>query len=122
MGSDTLTLFAMVAVGGAIGAVSRYTVYRIVDTEFPWGVFIVNIVGCTLAAFMMFKFGDSMGPNAMSFLFVGIFGGFTTFSTFTTDTVNMVINHQMLEAALNFVLNAVLCLCGAFIGWFLSTI
>ncbi len=112
----------MVALGGAIGAVLRYTIYRTVDTQFPWATFIVNIVGCTLAAYLMFSFSGNMDETAKCFLFVGIFGAFTTFSTFSIDTVNLVVDKEYLEAAGNFVLNALFCVGGGFLGWFISTL
>ncbi len=122
METETLTLFLLVALGGAIGAVLRYAVYRTVDTEFPWATFIVNIIGCTLAAFLMFRFGLDMGSETRTFLFVGIFGAFTTLSTFSIDTVNLFFDEKYVDAFANFVLNAVVCLAGAFIGKGLSVI
>lgn len=120
MDLESLYPFFAVALGGAIGAVLRYAVYRTVDTEFPWATFIVNIVGCTLASFLMFKYGAGMDDLARTLLFVGIFGAFTTMSTFSIDTVKLFIGEQYVDALINFFLNAVVCLAGAFIGRGLS--
>lgn len=117
---NTLYMFLGVAAGGAIGAVLRYTVYRTVDTEFPWATFIVNIVGCTLAAFLMFRFSGNMDEVFRVFLFVGIFGAFTTMSTFSIDTVKLFINEDYILALTNVLINAVLCVAGAFLGRFIA--
>lgn len=119
---NTISLFIGVALGGAAGAVLRYTVYRSVETEFPWATFIVNIVGCTLAAFLMFKFGSGMDKMFYTALFTGVFGAFTTMSTFSIDTIKLFVNEEYLSAIFNFVINAVLCVCGAAIGRWLALI
>ncbi len=108
--------FAAVAAGGAIGAVLRFSVYKMVDTEFPWATFLVNIIGCCLASFLMFRYGGDMGYALRSFVFVGIFGAFTTMSTFSIDTVNLMVAGTFGQAAANIVLNAGCCIIGAFAG------
>lgn len=117
--NDTLTAILCVAAGGAIGAVLRYLAYRYIDTEFPWATFIVNLVGCTLSAFIFFKIG-SFDENVRLFIFIGFFGAFTTMSTFSLDTVKMFANELYVDALLNFILNAVLCVGGAFLGRWLA--
>ena len=57
---SALIPFLAVAAGGAVGAVLRFSVYKTVDASFPWATFIVNIVGCVLASFLMFRYGMSM--------------------------------------------------------------
>lgn len=117
--NDTMMAVVMVAIGGAIGAVARYSVYRMVDTEFPWATFMVNIIGCTLAAFLMFRFGGDMSDPMRSLIFVGIFGAFTTMSTFSIDVVKLLVAEEYLLALWDFVLNAMVCVGGAIIGrWF----
>lgn len=117
---NTLYPFIAAALGGAIGATVRYAVYRTVDTEFPWATFIVNITGCIVASFLMFKFGIDMGETSKTFLFVGIFGAFTTMSTFSIDTVKLFVGEQYIDALVNFLINTVLCVFGAFIGRWLA--
>ena len=119
---DTMTAVLMVAIGGAIGAVARYSVYRLVDTEFPWATFVVNIIGCTLAAFLMFRFGADMSYPLRSLIFVGMFGAFSTMSTFTTDVVNLLASQEYVLALWDFILNCVVCLGGAVLGRWLSLI
>ena len=105
--------FAAAAAGGAAGALCRYTVSRLVDTDFPWATFIVNLSGCFLASFLMFRFGDSLEDSVRILLFTGFFGAFTTMSTFSIDTINLVADGSYWLAAGNVVLNSAVCIAGA---------
>ncbi len=109
-----------VAAGGAIGAVLRFSVYRLVETDFPWATFIVNIVGCVLASFLMFRCGVDMQDQLKTFLFVGLFGAFTTMSTFSIDTVNLIADGSYWYAAGNVLLNSAVCVAGAAAGRYLA--
>jgi len=81
----------IVGLGGFIGTVARYLISRYfqlnLTSVFPWGTFIVNIVGCLLIGLIygISEKGDLMSPEVRLFLTVGICGGFTTFSTFSND-------------------------------------
>ncbi len=75
---------------GALGAMSRYSVYRVVETAFPWATFIVNITGCLTASFLMFGYGSDIDGTSRLLLFTGFFGAYTTMSTFSIDTVNLI--------------------------------
>ena len=112
--------FLAVAAGGAVGAVLRFSVYRTVDASFPWATFIVNIVGCVLASFLMFRYGIDMQSTLKSFVFVGMFGAFTTMSTFSIDTVNLLVDGSYGLAVGNIVLNSVVCVIGAVCGRYLA--
>jgi fluoride exporter len=116
MNWDPLLPLLSVAIGGAIGATLRYAVYRTVDTQFPWATFIVNFVGCTLAAFLMFKYGTGMDNAVYTLLFVGIFGAFTTLSTFSIETVVLFAEGNYAWSIGNFLLNSFICVMGAFVG------
>ena len=112
--------FLAVAAGGAVGAVLRFSVYKTVDAGFPWATFIVNIVGCVLASFLMFRYGIDMQSTLKSFVFVGMFGAFTTMSTFSIDTVNLLVDGSYGLAVGNIVLNSVVCVIGAVCGRYLA--
>lgn len=112
--------FLAVAAGGAIGAVLRYSVYRVVESDFPWATFTVNILGCILASFLLFKYGLAMENTFKTFLFVGIFGAFTTMSTFSIDTVNLLVEGSTATAVMNICLNSVVCVSGALMGRWLA--
>jgi CrcB protein len=81
----------IVGFGGFIGTAARFLISRYfqenVASVFPWGTFIVNIVGCLLIGLIygISEKGDLMSPEVRLFLTVGICGGFTTFSTFSND-------------------------------------
>ena len=112
--------FLAVAAGGAVGAVLRFSVYKTVDASFPWATFIVNIVGCVLASFLMFRYGIDMQSTLRSFVFVGLFGAFTTMSTFSIDTVNLLVDGSYAGAVVNIVLNSIVCVIGAVCGRYLA--
>ena len=119
-GMNALVPFLAVAAGGAVGAVLRFSVYKVVDTGFPWATFIVNIVGCILASFLMFRYGLDMQSTLRSFIFVGMFGAFTTMSTFSIDTVNLLVDGSYGLAVGNILMNSVLCVFGAVCGRYLA--
>lgn len=120
MGMEQLVPFLAVAAGGAFGALMRFSVYRAVETDFPWATFIVNIVGCCLASFLMFRWGiDAEGP-LKTMVFTGFFGAFTTMSTFSIDTVNLMTAGSYGLAGINILMNSVLCVIGAVAGRWLA--
>ena len=113
--NSTIMAFICVACGGALGAVTRYTTIRLVGTSFPWATFIVNIVGCTLASFIAFRF-TGLSQMTKSFIVIGFMGALTTMSTFTTDTMMMLDDGRYGTLAFNVFLNVGICLLGAIAG------
>jgi CrcB protein len=120
-----MQLILAIAVGGAIGAVTRHLfsaeVMRLIGGDFPWGILLVNILGSlimgVLAELFALKWGASLEMRA--FLTVGILGGFTTFSTFSLDTALLIERGQILSAGL-YVLASVAGSVGAlFLGLYL---
>jgi len=97
----------LIALGGSIGAVARYglsgLVQRFTSPYFPFGTFTVNIVGCLvfgiLAGIAEQRF--ALGPQARAFLLIGVLGGFTTFSSFTYETFQLLRDAEIARAALN---------------------
>jgi CrcB protein len=119
MDSEELKLVLLVAAGGAIGSVLRYVVQGYVTREdFPWGTFAVNFIGSFLIALLFFYWsqGQNVTPLARAFLFIGLFGGFTTLSSFSLETVNLVQDGQWIWGIGNIMLNGGLCVVGAFAG------
>jgi CrcB protein len=97
----------LIALGGSIGAVARYglagLVQRVTTPYFPFGTFVVNIVGCLafgiLAGLAEQRF--ALGPAARAFLLIGVLGGFTTFSSFSFETFQLLRDAEIMRATLN---------------------
>lgn len=117
--ANDVRLVLLVAIGGAIGSVLRYAVSGFLNqSDFPWGTFAVNFSGTFLLALLFFVLpghGD-WAASARTFTFAGLFGGYTTFSTFGVETVELVRVGSLRFAALNVGLNGGLCVAGAFAG------
>ena len=96
---------AYVALGGALGAVARYGisgwVYDRVGETFPWGTIVVNVLGClALGAVVRWLQVSAVSPELRPFLTIGLLGAFTTFSTFSYETVALLQEGQWLRAGL----------------------
>ena len=95
----------VVALGGAAGSVARYVVglwtAQAFGATFPWGTFTVNVLGCFLIG-VLATFADeagSIGPQGRALLVVGVLGGFTTFSSFSLDTIRLVQANELVRAS-----------------------
>ena len=113
----------LVAAGGALGAVARYVltgvVHRITSPYFPYGTFTVNVVGC-LAFGILAGLADErfvIGAPARVFLLIGVVGGFTTFSSYTFETFQLLRDMQVLRATLNAVGQVVVGLVALWAGY-----
>jgi CrcB protein len=124
--SVAMTLW--VAVGSAIGGVARYwcsgIVARYIGETFPWGTLVVNVVGSLLVGFIA-TISDTDGrfiipAEARQFLMVGILGGFTTFSSFSLQTLTLARDGQWLLVGANIVGSVVLCLIMVWAGHMLA--
>ena len=90
-----MKLVLVIAAGGGLGAVARYLlagqVTRLLGSQFPWGILVVNVVGSFAMGVLielMARFW-SASPEARAFLAVGVLGGFTTYSTFSHDAATL---------------------------------
>jgi len=117
------TWFA-VLLGGALGsaarhAVNRWTVHRF-ETAVPLATAIVNVVGCAIIgtiAGLLVAGHLKMTPTVRTFVFVGLLGGFTTFSSFGLDTLTMAKEGRAFMAALNVAAQVGLGLLAVFAGY-----
>jgi CrcB protein len=100
-----MTRVLIVAAGGAIGSALRYLLAGSVQrfATFPAGTFVVNAVGCLLVGFLAglaFERG-TLTPNTRLFLIIGVCGGFTTFSAFSYETLELIRTGEFLRAGVN---------------------
>ncbi|MFA6710853.1 MAG: CrcB family protein [Candidatus Methanomethylophilaceae archaeon] len=117
MSPEIFVMFLLVALGGAVGAVLRYAVGTVVYNPggIPWNTFIVNFAGCFLICLLFFSMGAVPG-GLKAFLFVGVFGAFTTMSSLTLETVELYTAGMLGMAAVNYLVNTAICLVGGFAG------
>ena len=93
----------LLGLGGAIGAISRFLISEFIQQmhngSFPFGTLLVNLAGALIIGFAWGFFETSgLGTNMRLFLFVGILGGFTTFSAFSLETMNLIRDHRVFYA------------------------
>lgn len=111
-----------VAIGGAVGSVLRYLI-QIQSTQwfgatFPYGTLLVNVVGSLLIGFLSFTLLErvSVSEEVRIAILVGVLGGFTTFSTFSLETLNLIQQGSFISAVGNIFLSVGLCLLACIIG------
>lgn len=121
--------YVLIAVGGALGSMARYACSRAVALRygetFPWGTIVVNVVGCFIIGFIGAISGpDSrliVSPNVRNFWMVGICGGYTTFSSFSLQTLRLIQNGDAAEAFGNVLLSVAACMAAVTIGYMAGT-
>ncbi len=117
-----MTQILAIAVGGAIGAVMRYWVstgvYDLLGRGFPYGTLVVNVVGSLLMGFLYVLLLERMAlsPELRAALLIGVLGAFTTFSTFSIETLNLIEQADFVKAGLNVLISVVACVGAAWIG------
>lgn len=109
---------SQIALGGAIGAVARYltglAVLRLVGAGFPWGTLAINVIGSFLMGVLVVVLAERDAMRLAPFLMMGILGGFTTFSTFSLDTIGLIDRGEVGMAA-GYVLASVVLTLGAIV-------
>ena len=113
----------VVGIGGFIGATLRYATGLFIgrffaDAQFPYGTFVVNMLGCLLIGFLA-GITDSrqlLNDTSRAFMFTGMLGAFTTFSTFSYETMGLLQNGQTSPALTNLVLQIILGLLAVWGG------
>jgi fluoride exporter len=118
--------YIFVGIGSAIGGIARFWLSGLVANKFgqtfPWGTLIINVTGSFAIAF----FGtltDPQGrylvsPNLRTFFMIGICGGYTTFSSFSLQTLSLAQDGEWLYAGANCASSLIFCLAGAWLGHF----
>ncbi len=121
---NTLT-YLLVALGGALGSVARawvgVTAVRLVGAGFPWGTMLINVVGSLVigivAATALSPTRTLFTQEVRIFLMVGICGGFTTFSSFSLQTFELLREGRPAAALANVALSVVLCVIATAAGY-----
>ena len=112
-----------VAVGGAVGSVLRYLLGTWIQSvsksiDFPFGTLTVNLIGCFVIGFLS-QLAEARGvftSESRALVFVGILGGFTTFSSFGNDTINLLRDGETFNALANVGANVILGLLLVWLG------
>ncbi len=117
-----MRILIFVAIGGAIGSVGRYLISTPINTRTaPWGTIVVNVIGSAVLGFLIGWLVDrSLDPAIQIGLLTGVLGGFTTFSTFTAETVLLLDSGRYQTALLNIFASVTLGIAAAAIGFILG--
>jgi CrcB protein len=117
-----------VAVGGAVGSVARFWLASamtvLTGPRFPWGTLLINVLGSfvigLVAGFTLTPVRVSMAPDIRIFLMTGVCGGFTTFSAFSLQTLELLQNGDVVPAFGYAIGSVVLCVIATYCGWLLG--
>jgi len=121
--------YAAIGIGSALGGMCRYWLYgfsaRHIGETFPWGTLLVNVLGCSFIGF----FATLTGPDGRilvssvfrQFVMAGLCGGFTTFSTFSLETLNLARDRQWFKATGNIAASLCLSLLGVWLGYMIAS-
>ena len=124
-----MAAYLWIAVGSALGGVARYwcsgVAARLIGETFPWGTIIVNIVGSFIIGF----FATLTGPDGRifadtltrQFVMIGFCGGYTTFSSFSLQTLALVQDGEWVLASANIALSVIACLLAVWAGYALAS-
>jgi len=121
---SALPTYLLIALGSAIGGVGRYWISGLVarwfGETFPWGTLVVNVLGSfIIGAFATLTAPDGrwlVATEARQFVMVGLCGGYTTFSSFSLQTLNLIHEGEWLWAGVNILLSVTLCLVVVWLG------
>lgn len=118
-----MTKLFLIGTGGFIGSILRYSVSGFIQKvsksiDFPYGTLVVNLIGCFIIG-LLAELADTRGvftDETRALVFIGLLGGFTTFSTFTNESLNLLRDGSSLYAFLNIGAHILLGLGAAWLG------
>ncbi|MBS0233898.1 MAG: fluoride efflux transporter CrcB [Proteobacteria bacterium] len=119
-----MQIYLWIGFGSALGGMARYWLSGVIAVlfgeTFPWGTLIVNITGSLIIGFIAALTGPDgrllVSTTARQFMMIGLCGGYTTFSSFSLQTLNLMNDGQWLYAALNIGASVFLCLIAVWLG------
>jgi CrcB protein len=121
-------IYLWIAIGSALGGVSRYALTKALmptSLAFPWSTIVINVIGSFIIGFfgtLTLSGGRYAVPeNARLFVMVGLCGGFTTFSSFSLQTLDLLRSGHCARAAANVLLSVLLCLAAVGVGHALAS-
>lgn len=116
----------LIFLGGGLGSLARFGVGKALSewsVSVPYGTLVANVLACVILGFftgvVALRLSDTVLPYR-AFLAVGFCGGFSTFSTFSNETLLMLLNNRWGDAFFNIILNVVLCLTASLVGLWLG--
>lgn len=124
-----MMIYLLVGLGGALGSVVRFWLSGVVDTRigetFPWGTLVINVTGCLVIGFFATLTGPEgrvfAGSYTRQFVMVGLCGGYTTFSAFSLQTLNLAREGEWLRAGGCVAGSVMACLVAVWLGHLLAT-
>ena len=117
-----MTRITLIAAGGATGSVLRYWlangVHKFMNGDFPYGTLVVNILGSLIigSLYVLLYERLDVSPEWRALLIIGLLGGFTTFSSFSIETMNLIEAGEQLKAGFNVLLSVSLCISACWFG------
>ena len=119
-----MVLYLLIALGGALGSVARFYLGGVVSNHFgetfPWGTFVVNVTGSFIIGFFVTLTGPEgrvlVSSNTRLFFTIGVCGGYTTFSSFSVQTLNLAREGEWFRAGANTLGTVALCLVAVWLG------
>jgi CrcB protein len=116
--------YLLIGLGSALGGMARYwcsgMAATLIGETFPWGTLIVNVIGSLIIGFFATMTGPDgrifVGSEARQFVMIGLCGGYTTFSSFSLQTLSLVNEGEWLNAGFNIGASVVLCLLAVWLG------
>jgi CrcB protein len=118
----------LIFLGGGLGSLARYGIGRTFaswSVNMPYGTLVANVLACLILGFftgaVALRSSEVVHPYR-AFLAVGFCGGFSTFSTFSNETLLMLMNNRWGDAVLNIVLSVLFCLLASFMGLWLGKV